>query len=29
VLRVSTVTGLTDEGLLYRDRDAALAALDA
>lgn len=29
VLRVLTVTGLTGDGLLYRDRDAALAALDA
>jgi anti-sigma B factor antagonist len=28
VLRVLTVTGLTGDGLLYRDRDAALAALD-
>jgi anti-sigma B factor antagonist len=29
VLRVLTVTGLTGDGLMYRDRDAALAALDA
>jgi anti-anti-sigma factor len=29
VLRVLTVTGLTGDGLLYRDRGAALAALDA
>jgi anti-anti-sigma factor len=29
VLRVLTVTGLTGGGLLYGDRDAALAALDA
>jgi stage II sporulation protein AA (anti-sigma F factor antagonist) len=29
VLRVLTVTGLTGKGLLYRDRDAALAALAA
>jgi anti-anti-sigma factor len=29
VLRVLTITGLTGDGLIYGDRDAAIAALDA
>jgi anti-anti-sigma factor len=29
VLRVLTVIGLTDNGLLYADRDAAMAAVEA